>query len=209
MIINTFLWYGKASHDEAGERTSRRQHIQGWDRSGKIKIVRTVGGRRRIPLSEINRLQGISNNEPLVIGYARVSSVSQKDDLAVQVDLLKRRGIENVLTDIGSGLNEKRKNYQKLLKMIVERKLSRIVITYQNRLTRFGFSTLESFCSSFGVNIEVLNDIVYTTPQEELVQDLIMIIAHFSGKLYGLRSHKAKKMIATVKDVMKTGDDVN
>ena len=138
-----------------------------------------------------------------------MSSVSQKDDLAVQVDLLKRRGIENVLTDIGSGLNEKRKNYQKLLKMIVERKLSRIVITYQNRLTRFGFSTLESFCSSFGVNIEVLNDIVYTTPQEELVQDLIMIIAHFSGKLYGLRSHKAKKMIATVKDVMKTGDDVN
>jgi putative resolvase len=183
--------------------------IQRWDKSGKIRIVRTAGGRRRVPEVEIKRLQGINSNDSLVIGYARVSSASQKDDLATQVDLLKRTGIEIVFTDVGSGLNEKRKNYQKLLKMIIERKLSKIVISYPDRLIRFGFSTLESFCSSFGVKIDVLNENVYKTPQEELVQDLITIIAHFSGKLYGLRSHKSKKMIETVKEVMKTEDDVS
>ncbi|HME56399.1 MAG TPA: hypothetical protein VKM55_29640 [Candidatus Lokiarchaeia archaeon] len=76
-----------------------------------------------------------------------------------------------------------------------------------DRLTRCGFSTLESFCNSFGVVIEVMNDNQYTTPQEELVQDLIMIIAHFSGKLHGLRSHESKKMIKPMKDVNNAEDD--
>ena len=182
--------------------------IQRWDKAGKIRVVRTAGGMRRIPESEINRLQGINSNGSLVVGYARVSSASQRDDLAMQVDLLKRKGIETIITDMGSGLNENRKNYQKLLKMIVERKLSKIVISYQDRLTRFGFSTLESFCSSFGVKIEILNDNLYKTPREELVQDLITLIAHFSGKLHGLRSPKTKKMIEIVREVMKQEDDV-
>jgi len=193
----------KQAKELLGVRTST---IQGWDRDGKIRIVRTIGGRRRIPESEVQRIQGISSNDTLIIGYARVSSASQKDDLATQVDLLKQNGIETILTDVGSGLNEKRKNYQKLLKMIVERKLSKIVISYPDRLTRFGFSTLESFCSSFGVKIEILNDNVYRTPQEELVQDLITIIAHFSGKLYGLRSHKSKRIVDAVKEVLKSDD---
>jgi putative resolvase len=163
--------------------------------------VRTAGG-RRIPASEVARFQGTNDNDQLTVGYARVSSASQKDDLATQVDLLKQRGIETILTDIGSGLNENRKNYRKLLNMIVERKLSKIVIVYPDRLTRFGFSTLESFCGSFSVKIDVLNETIYTTPQEELVQDLITIIAHVSGKLYGLRSHKSKKMVQAVRNVI-------
>jgi putative resolvase len=195
----------KQAKELLGVRTST---IQGWDRDGKIRIVRTIGGRRRIPESEVQRIQGISSNDSLIIGYARVSYASQKDDLDTQVNLLKQKGIETILTDVGSGLNENRKNYQKLLKMIVDRKLSKIVISYQDRLTRFGFSTLESFSSSFGVKIEVLNDNIYKTPQEELVQDLITIIAHFSGKLYGMRSHKSKKIVDAVKEVMKTEDDV-
>ena len=162
---------------------------------------------RRIPESEIKRLQGTGLNDSLIIGYARVSSASQKDDLAMQVELLKSKGIETIVTDVGSGLNEKRKNYQRLFKMVIDRKITRIIVACPDRLTRFGFSTLESFCNSFGVVIEVMNDNQYTTPQEELVQDLIMIIAHFSGKLHGLRSHESKKMIKTVKDVINAEDD--
>lgn len=80
--------------------------LQRWDKAGKIRIVRTTGGMRRIPESEIKRLQGTGLNDSLIIGHARVSSASQKDDLATQVALLKRKGIENILTDVGSGLNE-------------------------------------------------------------------------------------------------------
>lgn len=83
--------------------------IQRWDRAGKIRVVRTPGGRRRIPESEILRIQGEERREGRVMGYARVSSPSQKDDLERQVALTKNRGVEEVLTDVGSGLNEKGK----------------------------------------------------------------------------------------------------
>jgi len=177
--------------------------IQKWDKAGKIKIIRTIGGRRRVPLSEIERLQGIKSHNLQIIGYARVSSATQKDDLQIQVQLLTQCGITHVLTDIGSGLSEKRRNYCKLIQLILTHQIQKIVVTYPDRLTRFGFATFQQFCTSYGTRVEVLNDPLYKSPQEELVQDLITIIAHFSGKLYGLRSHKAKKVVSSVKSLVK------
>ncbi len=178
--------------------------IQKWDREGKIKIIRTIGGRRRVPLSEIERIQGIKLQNSQIIGYARVSSATQKDDLKTQMQLLKnQRGITQILTDIGSGLSERRRNYRKLIQLILNRQLQQIVLTYPDRLTRFGFTTFQQFCESNGTQIEVLKDTLYKTPQEELVQDLITIIAPISGKLYGLRSHKAKKVVNSVKSLVK------
>ncbi len=167
--------------------------IQRWDREGKVRVVRTSGGRRRIPESEILRIQGEERRKGRVIGYARVSSPSQRDDLERQVALVKNRGVEEVLTDVGSGLNEKRRNFRKILKMVAERKISHIVISYPDRLTRFGFQTLKNLFSAFGTEITVIKEDQYKSPQEEMVKDLITIISHFSGKLYGTRSHKNKQ----------------
>jgi len=176
--------------------------IQIWDRKGMIRVVRTPGGRRRVPESEILRIQGKEEKEGMIIGYARVSSLSQKDDLERQIALIKNKGVENVLTDIGSGLNEKRRNYKKILKMIMRNEISKIVISYPDRLTRFGFETLIEFCSTFGTEIEVINEDIYKSPQEEMVNDMITIIAHFSGKLYGMRSHKQKEVVKNVKNIL-------
>jgi excisionase family DNA binding protein len=73
--------------------------IQKWDKQGKIRVVRTLGGRRRIPESEIRRLQGEKEIRS-IIGYARVSSATQKDDLERQVEYLRQRGVQEVITDI-------------------------------------------------------------------------------------------------------------
>ena len=89
----------------------------------------------------------------------------------------------------------RRFSFKKLLKMVMQHKVSKIIITYPDRLTRFGFETLKDFCSFFGTEIEVINEDAYTSPQEEMVKDLITIIAHFSGKLYGMRSHKQKEVV--------------
>jgi len=62
--------------------------IQKWDREGKIKCVRTIGGKRRVPETEIKRILGI-HEERKIIGYARVSSHTQKDDLERQIELIK------------------------------------------------------------------------------------------------------------------------
>ncbi len=178
--------------------------IQQWDRDGKIKVIRTPGGRRRIPESEILRIQGETKQAGKVVGYARVSSESQKDDLNRQIEILKSKGIkgEEILHDIGSGLNEKRRNYRKLLKMVMNREISKIVVTYPDRLTRFGFDTLTDYFSYFGVSVEVINENAYQSPQEELVKDLITLVAHFSGKLYGMRSHKQKEVMENVKNIL-------
>jgi len=179
--------------------------IQRWDKEGKIRCVRTVGGKRRIPESEIKRILGI-HEERKIVGYARVSSHTQKDDLERQIELIRRyakeRGWEiEILKDVGSGLKEDRRNFQKLLKMVMNREISKVVIAYPDRLTRFGFKILEEFFKSYGTEIVVINK-EEKSPQEELIEDLITIISHFAGKLYGMRSHKYKKVIEGAKKLI-------
>ncbi|MEM3194311.1 MAG: IS607 family transposase [Candidatus Bathyarchaeia archaeon] len=180
--------------------------IQRWDKEGKIRVVRTVGGRRRVPESEIKRILGL-REERIVIGYARVSSSTQKDDLERQKQLIltyakeKGYGEVQVLSDVGSGLNENRKSFLRLLDMVFERRISKVIVAYEDRLTRFGIETLSRVFSVFGTEIEVINR-GEKTPQEELVEDLITIVSHFAGKLYGMRSHKYKEVVEGVKKLI-------
>jgi putative resolvase len=90
---------------------------------------------------------------------------------------------------VGSGLNENRKGFLRLLEMVAERKISRVIIVYEDRLTRFGFETLRKLFQAFGTAVEVINS-EEKTHQEELVEDLTTVVSHFAGKLYGVRSHK-------------------
>ena len=174
--------------------------IQKWDKQGKIRVVRTPGGRRRIPESEIRRLQGEKGIRS-VIGYARVSSNTQKDDLERQVEYLRQRGVREVVTDIGSGLNEKRRGFLRLLDRVLHNEVDKVVVLYEDRLTRFGFDTLKKVFEAHGTTIEVLNQTDAKPPQQELVEDLITIISRFSGKLYGMRSHKQKEVVKRAKEL--------
>ena len=179
--------------------------IQRWDKEGKIRCVRTVGGKRRVPESEIKRILGIHEKRKIV-GYARVSSHTQKDDLERQIELIKSYAKEKgwdieILKDVGSGLKEDRRNFKKLLKMVMNKEVSKVVIAYPDRLTRFGFKILEEFFKSYGTEIVVINK-EEKSPQEELIEDLITIISHFAGKLYGMRSHKYKKVVEGAKKLI-------
>jgi len=180
--------------------------IQKWDKAGKIRCVRTVGGKRRVPESEIKRILGIHEKRK-IIGYARVSSRTQKDDLERQIELIKNYARERdweieILKDVSSGLKEDRRNFQKLLRMVINKEVSKVIIAYPDRLTRFGFKTLEEFFRSYGTEIVVINH-GEKSPQEELVEDLITIISHFAGKLYGMRSHKYKKVVEGAKQLIR------
>lgn len=179
--------------------------IQRWDKQGKIRCVRTVGGKRRVPESEIKRILGI-HEERKVIGYARVSSRAQKDDLERQVEAIKKYAKEKgweveILKDVGSGLKENRKNFQKLLRMVMNREVSKVIVAYPDRLTRFGFKTLEEFFKSYGTEIVVINE-GEKSPKEELIEDLITIISHFAGRLYGKRSHKYRKVVEGARELI-------
>lgn len=203
MVVKEKLYTVKKASEILGVHPKT---IQKWDREGKIKTIRTPGGRRRIPESEIKRLLGINEEKGLILGYARVSSQAQKDDLERQVKAIeqyaKERGWQvQILTDIGPGLNEDRKNYRKLLELVTNGKVSKVITTYPDRLTRFGFKTLEFFFKENGAEIIIIND-KENSPREELIEDLITIISHFAGKLYGMRSHKYKKLKEGVKKLI-------
>ncbi len=182
--------------------------VRRWIYDKKIKAVK-IGKEYRIPYSEYLRLVGESDVENKVIIYARVSSKDQEKDLHTQVEYLKRycdeKGYDvlDVLTDIASGLNENRKGLNKVFEYVTNRKIRKVVVATEDRLTRFGFKYLSTLFKAFNVEIEVVDSKKgFKTPQEELVEDLITIITSFAGRLYGFRSHKRKKVIEVVRSLL-------
>lgn len=182
--------------------------IHRWDKLGKLHCFRTVGGHRCISISEVNRLLGSMHRELIqqpskkrCAVYARVSSHRQKKDgdLDRQLRTLTKecrrqfRTSPLVFTDIGSGLNMKRRGFTKLFSLAKNGSLHTLIITHKNRLTCFGFELLERILNDYEVQLEILYQPVQQTPQEELVTDLMSLIASFSGRVYGLRAHQTKQ----------------
>jgi predicted site-specific integrase-resolvase len=153
-----------------------------WDKAGKIKTIRTPGGKRLYDLSSIGE-----NREKVI--YARVSSKNQRDDLQSQIEHIRTRYPDHrIIEDIGSGLNFKRKGFNALLDGIMSGKVSEVVVAHRDRLCRFGFGLIESIASRYGCGIVVLDE-SSLSPQEELVKDLVSIIHVFSCRIYGLRKY--------------------
>jgi putative resolvase len=181
--------------------------IRRWIKQGKIEAVR-VGIEARVPRAEIERLLGQTDERRLVL-YARVSGHEQRTDLDRQIERLEawakaeRPGCEVlVLSDGGSGLNAARKRLQQLLKLVCEDRVAEVVITYGDRLTRFGMEYLATLFSSFDVTLTILDPGEDNSPEQELTEDLLSIIASFAGKLYGRRSQKQKELLKCAQDVL-------
>lgn len=177
--------------------------LRKWEKEGKIKAIRI--GRDRVFLEEeIMKLLGKERDNAVAI-YARVSSRDQKKDLEVQLEYLKQKVPSTYdrvyeIKDIGSGLNGKRKGLLKLIELARARKIRAIYVTYPDRLTRFGYEVFKEFFKALGVEVVEVNGKKFREPQEELVEDLITIITLFAGKLYGLKSHKTKRIVEKVKE---------
>jgi putative resolvase len=177
--------------------------LQRMDRAGRLRVVRTMGNQRRIPESEVHRLMG-EREQRLPILYARVSSHGQKEDLERQKERLQRAfpGAE-MYTDIRSGLQFDRPGFLAVLKAVQERRVSRVVVAYEDRLARFGVDLLRQVFAAYGTTLEVLDPKPKETPEPELANDLIAIITSFSTRLYGLRSHKTKRLLSEARKAMK------
>jgi len=105
-----------------------------------------------------------------------------------------------VITDVGSGLNMKRKGFIKLLRMILNNGVSKVIIAYPDRLVRFGFEIIEEVCKAHNCELAALNR-EGETPEREMIEDLISILVSFSEKLQGTRSHKYEKVRKCVEEI--------
>ena len=171
--------------------------LQRWDREGILIAKRTPTDRRYYTEDQYLEYIGSSTkSKRKTIAYVRVSSTNQKNDLRNQITFIRNyvnaKGeiLDDVIEDIGSGLNYNRKHWNDLLlNQIPKGEIEKIYITYKDRFVRFGFDWFERFCNHYNCEIIVISN-PDTSPQKELVDDLISIIHNFSCRIYGLRKYK-------------------
>ncbi len=165
--------------------------LRRWENEGKLKAIRTPGGQRRFVLSEVEKVAGMPRTVRTVC-YGRVSTHSQQDDLQRQLEHLRQRYPEaEIISEVGSGLNFRRKKFLTVLERIIDGDIQRLVVAHPDRLVRFGYELVKWLCQKFECELLVLND-RKLSPEQELVQDMLSIIHCFSSRLYGLRKYKSQ-----------------
>ena len=174
--------------------------LQNWDKQGILKAYRTPTNQRFYTEEQLNKVLGLSNKNQeektgLKIGYCRVSTYNQKNSLQNQEEFLRSytnaKGIilDEVLTDIGSGINYNRRNFNKILELVEAGEVLEIYVTYKDRFVRFGFDWFNTFCEKHGAKIIILNQ-PSTSPEQELAEDLLNIVTMFSERNNVLRTYK-------------------
>ena len=188
------------------------QTIRNWDKENILKPHHvSESGYRYYSDEQVNHYLGFKGEKPVnrkVIGYCRVSSNKQKDDLERQIEnmqtyLLAGGKPFEIITDIGSGINYKKKGLLKIIELITQNKIEKIVVLYKDRLLRFGAELVFSICEAKDVEVIIINKGDENPKfEEELAKDVLEIITVFSARLYGDRSKKNKKLLDDMNKVV-------
>jgi len=213
----SMLSIGQAARFLGVSRVSLRR----WDRAGILKAYRTPGKHRRYSLEVLRHFykKGAIHPEssPInrhILCYARVSGHKQKEkgDLNRQIEKLYQVAVQAgdsepiMIKDVGSGLNSSRSGLKQVFRYVRNGIITKIIISYKDRLTRFGFNYIEEYCHLFGVPIIEVAQTHQKSVQQSLVDDMMTLIACFSGKLYGMRSKKARAYKSKIKSAKKYHD---
>lgn len=175
--------------------------LKSWKDKGILSYKKLSDKKILYDIDSVLKDSDMADNRLNVI-YARVSNTKQHNDLLNQIELVKSYCITNgikiskVYQDIASGMNENRKDFNILINDVISGKIKNIYISFKDRLTRFGFDYFKNLFQKYNVNIIILDEIEESnkTFQDELTEDLISIIHHFSMKLYSNRRKKLKEI---------------
>ena len=182
--------------------------LQRWDVEGKLPAKRTLSGHRFYTEDDLLITQGLKpvESKRKVVVYCRVSSSSQKPELRNQISAMEtfclNRGlaVDDWVSEIGGGLDFKRKKFLSIILSMLKGEISTIVVAHKDRMCRFAFDLIMELASSVGCQIIVANQ-KSLSPQQELVEDLMAIIHCFSGRLYGLRNY-SKEIEDSIKNAI-------
>ena len=159
--------------------------LRKWADDGKIKYIRNPAGQRLYDVSSVEQSSPTCKS----YCYCRVSSHKQKDDLVRQKEFMQEKFPEHIIiADIASGLNFKRKGLLFLLEQSSLGNVKEVVVAHRDRLCRFGFEFLEWFFNKHNVRLMVLDN-VKSSPESELVTDILSILTVFSCRIHGLRKY--------------------
>ena len=181
------------------------QTLHNWEKTGElVPDKKTRGGTRYY---DVDKLLDKPEQEKITLAYARVSSHDQKDDLVRQRQLLEAFCAKNgwkfeIISDLGSGMNYRKKGLNQLLDKILKQEIQRLVLTHKDRLLRFGAELLFSLCEKQNIDVIIINQSDESSFEEELAKDVLEIIAVFSARSHGSRSHKNKKLMKQLQNVI-------
>jgi len=167
-----------------------------WDKEGKIRTFRTPSGQRRYNLTDIQNIMGRnpSHDQKEKICYSRVSSSKQVDDLTRQTAFFQSKFPNHIMvTDVGSGINWKRKGFKTILDKAMHHTISEVVVAHRDRLCRFAFELLEWIFHQNGVKLVVLDQENEQSTEQELSDDILSIIHIYSRRKMGKRRYKNKE----------------
>lgn len=175
-----------------------------WEEQGKISPVYTQGGHRRYKVSDIEEANGSgsSRSETRVAVYCRTSSHEQKQkgDMERQLGRVlqycvgKQYHVVETFEEVGSGMSDTRPKLLRLFKLVEEKKIDKVIVEHKDRLSRFMVEFLAAYLGSHGVEIEWMSEILGTTYEQELVSDILSLMASFSAKIYGKRSAENRRL---------------
>ena len=169
--------------------------------SGKLKVTLQPNGFYDYDVDSVYKLIGIENRE--VVLYGRVSTSKQKNSLQTQIETLKAYAtgngfiINNVYSDVASGLSFDRKEFKRLLIDVINHKVKTVIITHKDRLTRVSFDMWKELFDYFNCNIIVINN--DDDDDKGLFIDIISLLHCFSMRMY---SKRRKKKLQLVKDIL-------
>lgn len=179
---------------EALQVTNKTLRI--WSKENKIHSIRTPSNHRRYNLKDIQNILScnIVTTQKQKICYCRVSSVKQMDDLERQKNYFKHKFPNHKLvTDVGSGINWKRKGLQTILEQTMQGHISELVVAHRDRLCRFAFELIEYIFKHNGVKLLVLDNENNKSTDNELTDDILSIIHIYSCRKMGRRRYSNKK----------------
>lgn len=177
----------------ANDLNVTKMTLWNWKYKGLIEFHK-IGNMNYVDEETYNKFLNIKDKkEEKVVIYCRVSSTINKSNLETQKERLisycaaKGYKVHKIITEFGSGLNDKRPKLQKLLG---EDDYTKIVVEHKDRLTRFGFNYIDVLLKNNGKTIEVINNV--DTDKEDIIQDFVSIITSFTARIYGQRRSKRK-----------------
>ena len=162
-----------------------------WEHDGKLQAIKTGGGHRRYLYPQAAFHQHAASTSKKKYIYARVSSFKQQQDLQRQVAMLQDAHPDyDVIQDVGSGINFKRRGLITLLDAVLGGNVSHVVVAHRDRLARFGFDLLQHLFGRFEVSLEVLSDDDVKEPATELAKDILSVVTVFAARYHGSRKYQ-------------------
>ena len=194
--------YGMKANEVMKLLQISRSTLLRWRKDGILKATKLPSGQYDWDANSVFKILNKGEVRGVYL-YARVSTPKQKQDLEKQIENLQSFAMKNgyqvkgLYKDIASGISfERRKEFFELLDLVIDSKVSKVIITYKDRLSRVGFDLFKHLFAKYHTEIIVMSELNdKKTDQQEIFEEIISLLHAFSMRMYSSRRKQIKEAL--------------